>query len=140
MREDMHARRVEVAEPRTAFFRLPLHEIERGAEKLLIDRLHALPGERSGVLDCLLADLAELFVDRQIVLVCGLAFQHAARPKSLSELRVFRVVLVLGFLFGVQMIEIAEEFVESVNRGQMLVAVAKVILAELAGCSSRSSS
>ena len=103
------------------------------AEELLVDRLHALPGERSGVLDHLLADLAELLVDRRIVLVGRLALQHAARAESLSERRILRIVLILRLLLGIQVIEIAEELVESVNRRQMLVAIAEVILAELAG-------
>jgi hypothetical protein len=43
------------------------------------------------------------------------------------------VVLVLGLLFGVQVIEVAVELVETVIGRQMLVPVAEVVLAELAG-------
>ncbi len=103
------------------------------AEELLIHGLHAFLGERARVLDRLLADLAELLVDCRIVLVGCLAFQHAARTVFLSERRVLRIVRIVGLFFGIEVIEVAEELIESVNGGQMLVAVAEVVLAELAG-------
>ena len=40
---------------------------------------------------------------------------------------------MLGLILGVQVIKIAEELVEAVNRGQKLVAVAKMVLTELPG-------
>ena len=51
----------------------------------------------------------------------------------LLELRVLRIVRVLGLLFGVEMVEVAEEFVEAVQRRQVLILVAEMVLAELAG-------
>lgn len=62
----------------------------------------------------------------------GLAFQYAARTEPGQELRIFRVVLVLGFLFGVQVIEVADELIKTVHRRQELIAIPKVILAKLA--------
>ena len=62
--------------------------------------------------------------------------QHAARTKLLEEIRKvlgWRIIAQLGLFFGVQVIEVAEEFVEAMHRRQMLVTVAKVVLAELAG-------
>ena len=44
-----------------------------------------------------------------------------------------QVVHILRFLFGIQVIEIAEELVEAMDGGQVLVLVAQVVLAELAG-------
>jgi hypothetical protein len=44
-----------------------------------------------------------------------------------------RVILVFRFFFRVEVMEIAEELIEAVHGRQMLVAVAKVVLAELAG-------
>ena len=44
-----------------------------------------------------------------------------------------RVVGVLRLLLGVEVVEIAEELVEAVDRRQELVAVAEMVLAELAG-------
>ena len=133
MREHVHARRIEITEPRHALLALPLHEVERGGQELLVHRFHPLPGERTGVFDCLLADLAKHRIDRRIVLVGRFALDDAARPELLPEIRVFRVVGVFGLFLGVQVIQIAEELVEAVHRRQVLVAIAQVVLAELAG-------
>ena len=46
---------------------------------------------------------------------------------------VLGIVGQFGFLLGVEVIQVAEELVEAVHGGQMLVAVAEVVLAELAG-------
>jgi hypothetical protein len=64
--------------------------------------------------------------------------QHAARTVLLQEGLATRqphvagVVLVLRFLLGVEVIQIAEELVEAVHRRQVLVAVPLMVLAELA--------
>jgi len=99
--------------------------------ELLVDCFHTLFGQRAGVLDCLLSNHAELRIDGRIVLVGGLAFEHATRTELLPEIGVFRVVTIFGLFFGVEVIEIAEEFLETVHRRQMFVAVADVILTEL---------
>jgi hypothetical protein len=54
--------------------------------------------------------------------------QHASGTEILSELRVLRIVLVLRFLFGIEVVEIAEEFVEAVQGRKELVTVAQVVL------------
>src|SRR5215831_17807273 len=59
--------------------------------------------------------------------------EHAARTELLAEFGVLRIVGILRLLLGVEVIEIAEEFVEAVCGRQMLVAIAEVVLAELAG-------
>ena len=46
---------------------------------------------------------------------------HAARPELLAEFRICGIVLVLRLLFGVQVIEVAEELVETVVGRQMLI-------------------
>ncbi|MNG22969.1 hypothetical protein D3C84_1075200 [compost metagenome] len=59
---------------------------------------------------------------------------HAAWRPGLDEVRVILgPVRALGFLFGVEVIEVAEELVETVVGRQELVLVAQVVLAELAG-------
>ena len=88
---------------------------------LVVDRLHALLGQRAGVLDLLGA------------VRVGPGVDHAARPELLAELGVLRVVLVLRLFLGVQVVEVAEELVEAVVGRQVLVVVAEVVLAELAG-------
>jgi hypothetical protein len=40
---------------------------------------------------------------------------------------------VLRLLLGVEVVEVAEELVEAVHRGQMLIAIALMVLAELPG-------
>jgi hypothetical protein len=59
--------------------------------------------------------------------------QHAARTERCSELRILRIVGQFGFFLGIQMIQIAEELIEAVDGRQVVVAVAEVVLAELAG-------
>src|SRR5262245_25635862 len=56
-----------------------------------------------------------------------------ARAVLLSELGILWIEVALGLLFGVEMIEVAEELVEAVVGRQMLVVVAEMVLAELAG-------
>ena len=64
------------------------------------------------------------------------ALQHAARTEIGAEVRILgglRVVGVLRLFLGVEVIEVAEELVEAVHGRQELVAVAEMVLAELAG-------
>ena len=133
VRAQVHAGRVEPAEERLARRLLPLHEVDGGGRGLVVDRLHALLGERAGVLDGLLADLAEARIDRRIVPVGRLALQDAARAELGTIGRVLRIVRQLRLFLGVEVIEVAEELVEAVHRRQRFVAVADVVLAELAG-------
>ena len=58
---------------------------------------------------------------------------HAARAELLLERRVLGIVGQLRLFLGVQVIEVAEELVEAVHGRQVFVAVAEVVLAELAG-------
>jgi hypothetical protein len=59
--------------------------------------------------------------------------EHAARAELRLELRALGIVRVLGLLLGVQVVEVPEELVEPVDGREELVAVAQVVLAELAG-------
>ena len=70
---------------------------------LVVDGLHPLLRQRPGVLDLLPA------------LAVGPAVQHASRPEPLPELGVLRVVRILGFFLGVEVVEVAEELVEAVH-------------------------
>ena len=105
-------------------------------DELVVARLHPLAGQRASVLDLLLADAAPARVLLRVVLVRRAAAQHAARAVALLELLeavLRRVVRVLRVLLGVQVVQVAEELVEAVHRREELVAVAEVVLAELAG-------
>src|SRR5262249_33895575 len=79
-----------------------------------------------------LADATELRIDGGIVFVAGLALEDAARTEFLPELGILRVIGILRLLFGVQVIEVAEELVEPVHGGEVLIAIAEMVLAELA--------
>ena len=97
---------------------LPLHEVDGGGGRFVVDRLHALRVERAGVLD----------------LAVGGRLEHAARRVRLDECRVvLRIVGPLRLLLGIEVVEVAEEFVEAVLGRQVFVAVAEMVLAELAG-------
>jgi hypothetical protein len=89
-------------------------------EELLVHRLHALFVMRARVLDRLPRPCRRL------------ATQHAARARTSPELGILRIIRILRFLFRVEVIEVAEELVEAVHRRQMFVAIAEVVLAELA--------
>src|SRR5262245_34398691 len=120
----MHMRGVEPHEERCARRMLALGEVARRRKEFVIDGLHALFGQRSGVLDALCA------------VRVGPAVQYATRAIVLSEIRkvlLRRIIAQLRLLLGVQVVEVAKELVEAMLRRQVLVAVAEVILAELAG-------
>ena len=68
-----------------------------------------------------------------MIAVAGLALEHAARPEALAEVRVLRIVGILRLLFSIEVIEVAEEFIEAMHGRQMFVSVAQMIFAELAG-------
>ena len=57
---------------------------------------------------------------------------HSAGTELLPEVGAFRVVLVLRLFLGIEVVEVAEKFVEPVVRGQEFVLVAEMVLAELA--------
>src|SRR6266568_8372162 len=129
----MHAGGIEVAEPRRIGTVLAVNEVERSVEKLLVHRLHARGVERAGVFDGLFADPAIGGVDGWVVPVARLACEDAARPELRAETRILRVVRVLRLFLRIKVVEVAEEFVEAMHGRQELIAVAKMVLAELSG-------
>src|SRR5271155_2466231 len=46
---------------------------------------------------------------------------------------VLGIVAKLGFFFGIEVVEVAEELIEPVDGGKVFVAVSQMVLAELAG-------
>ena len=116
---------------------LALDVVDGGVGDVVVDGLHPLRGQRPGVLDGLLADRSVLrVVGFGGHLVGGLALQHSARVRQFVEhweLVLVRVVELLRLFLGVEVIEVAEELVEAVHGRQVLVHVAEVVLAELAG-------
>ena len=75
-------------------------------------------------------------IDRRVVGVGGLAVHDAARTEPLAELRKtsrVRVIRQFRLLLGVQVVEIAVEFVEAVHGRQIFITVAEMVFAELRG-------
>ena len=129
----MHAGGIE---PGEKWFLVPVRSIdkvERGGEKFLVHCLHALLGKRAGIGAALLAPLAETRIFARRIRDGRRAAQNAARTETQLELSILRIVRVLGLVLGIQMIEIAEELVKTVDRRQKLIAVAEMVLAELSG-------
>ena len=135
MRPDVDGRGVEPAEERLVALAVLVQPRQRVPEHFAVEGLHPLAGEHPGVLDLLLADAAEDRIFRRVVLVRDPRVEDAPRSVLLQILGILLagVVELFGLLFGVQVIEIAEPLVEPVHRRQELVAVAEVVLAELAG-------
>ena len=131
MGDDVHPRRVEPDEERLVVALRLVDELERVVEDLVVHRLHPLGVERAGVLDLLLADLAPARLFGRVVLVGRPAMDHVARADLVLQLG--RVGVEGRVLHRVEVVEVAEELVEPVDRGQELVEVAQVVLAELAG-------
>src|SRR4029453_13914796 len=105
MGPDVHAGGIEPDEERLAVADGAIDEVRRGLEKLLVDRLHALLGERPGVLASLLAPGAEAGIVARRVGGGRDTLQDAARTELCLEIRVLRIVGILGLLLGVEVIE-----------------------------------
>jgi hypothetical protein len=137
MRDDVHPRRVHPNEERLAV-RLRLVDEALGlVENNGIDRFHVvldavdrMRRQRALVGDLLLADLAPARIDGGIVDVRRDAMQNVARPDLV--LQVLRIVRMEGIFHRIQMVEIAPELVEAMQGRQIFVAIAEMVLAELA--------
>src|SRR5215472_11233862 len=121
MREDVHAGGVEPHEEWSIRLHRPVDKVESTVQEFLVDGLHALGVESTGILDFLCA------------VGLGPAVEYAARAELLLELRVLGIVGTFRLLLGVQVVEVAEELVEAVRGGKKLVAIAEMVLAELPG-------
>jgi hypothetical protein len=122
MGAEVHVRGVAPDEERRPRRVLALDDVDRPGQDLVVDRLHALFRQRPGVLDPLRAVLVRPAVD------------DTARAEALAEVREIvgrRVVGELRLLLGVQVVEVAQELVETVRSRQELVLVPEVVRAEL---------
>jgi hypothetical protein len=59
---------------------------------------------------------------------------YTARTKPFFEFGILWIGALLRFLLGIQVIEIAEKFIETMRRRQIFIAVTKMIFAKLTGC------
>ena len=133
VRAEVHVGEVDPGKHRLARLHLPVDEVGTARGDVIVDRPHPLDRQRPGILDPLPADGAEARVHGGIIDFGGPGMQHAARAELRPERRVLRIVALFRLLLGVQVVQIAVEFVEAVHGRQELVAVAEVVLAELAG-------
>ena len=101
---------------------LPIDEIKRDGNRVVVDRLHALPGQRTGILDLAVSSGPDDTTRSEFL----------PEGRAVGRYEFTGIVLMLRLLFGVQVIEIAVELVEAMVRRQMLVTIAQVVLAELA--------
>src|SRR6185503_15815701 len=131
---EMHVGRIQPAEPGVARRGLFLNPVLGRGNKLIITSFHPLLCERSSILDFLFADTTIPLIDRGIIGVGGPAMENAARCEffvEFGEIFFGRPIWEFRFLFGIQVIEIAEEFMKPVNRRQVFVSISQMIFAEL---------
>ena len=112
----MHLGRVPPQEEGLAFFGIALHEGQGLGIHFFVDRFHALFGERAGVFHAAI----------------GKAVDHTAGAEFFLKLGIFGIVGVFGFFLRIQVVEVSKEFIETMGRGQHIIAVAQVVFAELA--------
>ena len=136
VRAEMHVRHIHPDEERGVRLVLALDEIHTRAGGLVVDGFHSLLGQRSGVLDALLADGPVPVVDLARIFLGGPRMNDAPREQRRAQQGRFLgggVIRVFRLFLGVEVIEIPEELVEPVRGRQELVQVAEMILAELPG-------
>jgi hypothetical protein len=136
VRAEVHVSGIQPAEEGLSFLVLLPDPVLRRSDELIVTSLHSLFGQRSGVLNLLLPDAPVTLVDSRILSVGCPAVQHAARRDLLIE---FRKILLgwpirqFRFLFRIQVVQVAEKFVEPMHGRQVFVAVSQMVLAELSG-------
>src|SRR5215467_1227159 len=59
--------------------------------------------------------------------------EHTARPELLLEFWILGIVGKFRFLFRIQVIQVAEELVETMHGRQVFIPIAEMVLAELTG-------
>src|SRR4051812_18980221 len=117
----MHSGRVEPDEERTLVGDGFVDELGRRVIDLEVDRRHPITTQRAGILDPLPAVAVRPRVD------------DAARPKLTPEFRVARIVVRVRLFLRVEVVKVTKELVKAVHGRKMLVAIAKMVLAKLAG-------
>ena len=115
MREDVHLGGVPPHKEGFIVLCGAIEEVKCLGIHFFIDRLHTLLRQRTRI--------SHATVRKTV--------NDTAWSKLLLELRVLWVVAALWFFLCIQVIEVAKELIEPVRRRKHLIAIAKVILAEL---------
>ena len=134
--------RVELCQRKNGLLRLhrAVDEVARALHQIRIDVFHAHLGgriharvrrQRAGVGDLLLADAAPARILRRIIDVGRNAVDDVARAEPCVEFLVLRILRVVGLFHRVEVVEDAVELVETVDGGQVFVAIPQVVLADL---------
>ena len=122
----MHASCIPPAEEWLSGFVLFFDEVLCHGQRLFVDCLHAFLCERTGVFNRLSA------------LAIGFGVNYTAWSEDFAERlavrqhHVARIVFLLWFFLRVEVVQVAEELIETMHGRQMLIAVALMILTELA--------
>ena len=92
----------------------PIDKIERSGQKFFIDRFHALFVQRSRILNFSI----------------GKAVDYTAGAKSFPKLRNLWIIRMFRFLFRVQVVEVAKEFVKAPTNRMVFGVRSQVPLAD----------
>lgn len=98
MGAEVHPRSIPPDEKGLPSLVLTFDEVEGSSESLFVHSLHPLLGQRS----CIFYAAVRIGV------------HHAPRAEPLTKLGIFGVVLILRFLFRVEVAQVAKEFIEAV--------------------------
>src|SRR5215472_15952829 len=131
MGPQMHMGCVQPTKPGFTSLLLRLDPLFCSCHEFVIAGLHALLGERPGILDLLLSHSPVAWIGSGIVFVACPAMQYTARCKLLIEFReIFfgRPVRKLRLFFGIQVVEVAKKFVKSMYGWQIFVTVTQMVL------------
>ena len=140
MRKGVTARGVVPEEERLLRLHRPVDEVARALHQIRVDVFHADLGggvhagmrrQRAGIGDLLLADAAPARILGRVVDVGRDAVDDVARAEPLEELLALRVLRVVGLFHRIEVVEDPVELVEAVDGGQVFVAIAQVVLADL---------
>ncbi len=130
----VHMGEVHPNEGRFASLVLPLDELHCPRSDVIVNGFHPLFGQWTRVLAHLLANLAEAWINGRIILVRGLAVQHATRAELGEKRRVLWIVGQFRLFASVEVVQGSVELVEAMHSGQVFVTITQMIFAELAGC------
>jgi hypothetical protein len=119
----MHASGVVPEKERLFVFSRTVDEVQRASQQLFLGSFHAFPCNWSGVFTSLFAHATKTRVFCCVIFFGRFAIQQTARPKHRVEFRILRIIRILRLLFGIQVIKIAKEFIETVPRWKEFIAI-----------------
>lgn len=93
----------------------PINEVESCCNKIIVSCFHSLAGHRPGVFN--------------FAISCGL--DNASRPILFVKLLIFGIVIGFWFFFGIKMVKVSKELVETMVGGKVFVLISQMVLAKL---------